>query len=96
MTIKLSKIDRIALLKDKQSKIKARIQNLQASDKSKERKMETRRKVLVGAYYLEKAKESKKMDELNSLMDSYLSRNFDRVLFGLKLREEDPEKQIKN
>lgn len=88
MKSKLSKEERIESLKKKQGQIKAKIKDLEASDKSRERKRETRRKILIGAYYYDKAKEEKKMDEIKSIMDIYLKRNYDRALFGLKLLDE--------
>jgi hypothetical protein len=93
MTTKLSKTARIELLKKKQAMIKAKIQTLQSADKSKERKMDTRKKILIGSYYYEKAKEANKLNEITVLMDGYLKRNFDRALFGLKLLEDT---EVKN
>ena len=70
-------------LKQKRSKINTRIQKLEASEKAKYRKQETRRKILVGAYYLQKAREEGSMDILRKHMDGYLQRDIDRVLFEL-------------
>jgi large subunit ribosomal protein L7/L12 len=74
-------------LKKKQAQLAARIQALEATEKSRERKRETRRKILVGAYYLDKANEEKKLASLIQMMDGYLKRDSDRVLFGLALKE---------
>ena len=77
------KIKRLETLKKKQQQIKARIQALEASEKSRERKRETRRKILIGAYYLDKAKEEGTFDKIIKFMDDYLNRDSDRVLFDL-------------
>lgn len=70
-------------LKQKRSQINARIQKLEASEKAKSRKQETRRKILVGAYYLQKAREEGSVDVLNQCMDDYLKRDIDKALFEL-------------
>jgi len=70
-------------LKEQQKKLAAKIQLAEARTKTAERKKDTRRKILIGSYYLEKAISEKKMDDLTKLMDKFLVRNGDRVLFGL-------------
>lgn len=84
METKPSKLDS---LKKQQEQLKAKIQALEASETSRERKRETRRKILVGAYYLDKMREENRFDEVVKLMDGYLSRDSDRVLFHLSPRE---------
>ncbi len=83
-------------LKQKRSQINARIQKLEASEKAKYRKQETRRKILVGAYYLQKAREEDSMSVLRKYMDDYLKRDIDRALFELEPLEktEQTEAQI--
>jgi len=78
-----SKPTRLESLKKQQDQLKAKIQALEASEFSRERKRETRRKILVGAYYLDKMRAENRFDELVGLMDAYLSRDTDRVLFNL-------------
>lgn len=87
-----SKPTRLEILKKQQDQIKAKIQALEASEFSRERKRETRRKILVGAYYLDKIRADNKFNELVSLMDSYLSRDSDRVLFNLPPSEKNKSK----
>ena len=70
-------------LKEQQKKITLRIQQAEARTKHSERKKDTRRKILVGSYYLEKAEKENKMAELTKVMDKFLKRNNDRALFGL-------------
>ena len=46
-----------------------------------ERKRETRRKILIGAYYLKKAKQDERLDELCREMLTFLTKDVDRCLF---------------
>ena len=82
-----NKPSKLESLKKQQEQLKAKIQALEASEFSRERKRETRRKILVGAYYLDKARDDNKFDDLIRLMDAYLNRDSDRVLFDLALSE---------
>lgn len=84
----------LARLKEQQEIIKARIINLEAREKTQERKRDTRRKILIGSYYLEKSRENSSMDEIKKLMDSFLTRNSDRMLFDLVQIENPPKKEI--
>ncbi len=70
-------------LKKKQEQLKAQVQALEAAEKTRERKRETRRKILIGAYYLDKARTENRLNEMIKLMDGYLNRDSDRVLFDL-------------
>lgn len=70
-------------LKEQRDKLNARIQAAEAREKSGERKRNTRRKVLVGAYILDKAAKENGMEALTRQLDGYLTRNSDRALFGL-------------
>lgn len=70
-------------LKTQKEKLAARIQAAESRNKVAERKKDTRRKILVGAYYLEKLNERGKMDELKTALDKYLTRDSDRLLFEL-------------
>lgn len=70
-------------LKEQRAKIDARIQAAHARAKTSERKKETQRKILVGAYYLDEARKNNKLDDLNQKMLSYLKRESDRLLFDL-------------
>jgi hypothetical protein len=78
-------------LKAQQLKITARIQQMEARSKVTERKQDMRRKILVGAYYLNQTRDKKDFEELKKALDSYLTRNSDRRLFELPDIEE-PEK----
>ncbi len=70
------------LLKKRQQ-FDARIASTKAKIKKEEQKKETRKKILVGGYFLEKFEEEQKSDELKSIMADYLTRESDLKLFGL-------------
>lgn len=80
---------KIETLKQKKEQLNARIQKLEALQKARERKCDTRRKILIGAYFIDKANEEGNLDSLFQQLDGYLKRSSDRELFGLKcLRNE--------
>ena len=71
-------------LKLKEAQIKARIQNLEAGEKTRERKKDMQRKILFGAYMLQRVKEGDRVAlELQAKLDGYLTRDHDRALFDL-------------
>ena len=71
-------------LKKKRDIINACIRLVQNREQSKERKDNTRRKILIGSYYLDQANKNNSLDDIVKLMDSYLTRDSDRMLFGLE------------
>lgn len=84
-----NKLSRLESLKKKQEQLKMQIQTLEAAASARERKRELQRKILIGAYYWDKAKAEGKEEEVAKIMDSYLSRDIDRVLFNLSPREKN-------
>jgi hypothetical protein len=83
----MSKMSKSALekLKIQREKINSRIQLAEARLKTTERKKETRKKILIGSYYLDLAVKENKIDEIKTIMDKYLKRNSDRAIFDLEL-----------
>lgn len=77
-------MDALEKLKAKRDKLNAQILKQEARFKSNQRKIDTRKKVLVGSYYLDKASEENNIDSIKSLMDKYLTRPSDRALFELE------------
>jgi large subunit ribosomal protein L7/L12 len=73
--------DSLQKLIEQKQKIEERIKTQQALLQKKERQEDTRKKILVGALFLEEYKD--KMDELTKKMDKFLKRDSDRELFGL-------------
>lgn len=74
---------KIEKLKIKKGQLDARIKKMENREKYKARKLDARRNMLVGAYFLEKAEKDGTMDEFIQLMDQYLKRKSDRMLFDL-------------
>jgi len=70
-------------LKLHQQKLANRIQQIESRQRDSERKQETRRKILVGAYFLDQARKAGTLNELNQKMASFLTRDSDKTLFGL-------------
>lgn len=68
----------------KAKEIERKMQSIRAKEQAQERKLDTRRKVLLGALLLEQMEgnETKKR-EIMMQLDSFLTRNNDRDLFGL-------------
>lgn len=75
--------NKVEKLREKQDVLKARIQLIENREKSKERKLETRKKILIGSYFLEKYQKDNEMKKLQDIMNEYLSRESDRKVFGL-------------
>lgn len=85
----MQKISTLERLKIQRDKLAAKIQQAEARTKTSERKKDTRRKILVGSYYLEEATKNKNMADIEKRMDDFLVRDSDRKLFDLA---EIPEK----
>ncbi len=71
-------------LLEKEKQLKAKIQAAKSREREKERKLDTRRKILIGAMVLEGMKNSEEYEtKIRQNLDKYLTKNKDRVLFGL-------------
>jgi|WetSurSiteA1Bulk_404760.scaffolds.fasta_scaffold429555_1 predicted nucleic acid-binding Zn-ribbon protein len=68
-------------LEEKKNQLQNQISNVKQRLQQAERQNDTRRKILVGAFFLEKYKD--KFPELVKQIDPFLSRLQDRALFGL-------------
>lgn len=78
---------RLEQLKQKKEQLATRIQKIENSRNTKERKLDTRKKILIGSYYLDKAKKENSYNDIVQIMDSYLTRDSDRKLFGLEPKQ---------
>ena len=77
-----TKLQRLQL---KQSQLRAQIQQVQARERTQERKRETRRKFLIGEAIMSQLESGKfSQADLTILMDEFLTRPNDRDLFGLE------------
>lgn len=79
--------ERRAKLKEKQARIKAELQRLDARERQAERKRETRRKILAGAMVLDRVDRGELAEKLFLRdMDRFLERPHERALFDLPPR----------
>lgn len=84
-------------LKKQEAQLKARIQALEAGEKTRERKKDMQRKILFGSFMLQRVKENDPIAlELQAKLSGYLTRDHDRALFELApLPKEDNGKVVK-
>ena len=85
--------ERLVKMRRKLSALKARTDKLEAAEKAREKKRDTRRKILLGAYVLEKANRDGSVEEWYRKMDGFLQRDSDRVLFGLEPWEKSKKQE---
>lgn len=83
MNAQSEKITQLQKLKKQKEILDARIQQAESRFKVKERKEDTRRKILIGAFMMEKLKKEEKFDSMIKELDGFLTRNSDRKLFGM-------------
>jgi hypothetical protein len=76
--------EKLNKLENQMKQLQQRIASEKAKIQNKERKDDTRRKILLGAYFMEKYENN--MDELVKMIDPFLTRVKDRELFGLEAR----------
>jgi multidrug resistance efflux pump len=80
--------DTIAALETKLKQAKALKQKVEARKKSLEQKadraMNTRRKILVGSFFIQRAESEDQKARLRLMLDGYLKRSDDRALFDLQ------------
>lgn len=76
--------EQLAELERKEAQLKARIQKKRAEVKSKNRRQDTRRKIIAGAIVLEHAERDQFFaNTLTKLLDQHVKRPEDRKLLGL-------------
>ena len=78
---------------EKLKQLKARKQAIEAREKSKqkekERKDDTRRKILLGSYLIKKMQNEANKEKILAELNEYLTENRDRQLFDLSNSEEN-------
>ena len=75
----------------------ARIEREQNREKAKQRKADTRRKILAGAAVLDEAQHNPKHKaQLHKLLGRFLTRADDRALFGLKAMPQGKKAKAKD
>ena len=71
-------------LLQKEAQLKAQIQQAKAAERALEKKRDTRRKILIGAAVMARVERGEWPEaDLRLMMDGFLSRPNERVLFGL-------------
>ena len=78
---------KLETLKAKKEQIEARIKNLESKERLKQKKQDTRRKILIGAMVMEqmgKTKDTK--SKVLASLDGFLTRPMDRELFDLQVK----------
>lgn len=79
--------DTIAALETKLKQAKALKQKVEARKRTLEQKadraLDTRRKILVGSFFIQRAESDEQKAKLRSMLDPYLKRSDDRALFDL-------------
>jgi len=70
-------------MKEKQAKLAEKIQRIEDERKQEEDARETQKKIIIGGYYLDKAKRTNAIDKLIDALDKHLTRKSDRALFDL-------------
>ena len=78
----------LEVLKQQRDKINHRIQAVEARERTAQRKQDLQRAILVGRYTLKKAKQEGQLEQLYAEMNSILTREIDRKLFGLALNRQ--------
>lgn len=90
----LNRNKQIEALEDKKRQLENRILRLRNLESAKQRKLDTRRKILAGAWVLHRADQDPELHkDLLQGLDEFLIHNRDRELFDLALRQpaDDPE-----
>ena len=80
--------EQLEKLEQKQEQLKAKIQLIRNREATKQRKIETRKKILAGSAVLDAArKDPAAQEKLTKLLDSFLTAERDRKLFDLPIKE---------
>jgi hypothetical protein len=76
---------KLELLLEKEAQLKAQIQQAKAAERTLEKKRDTRRKILIGAAVLARVERGEwPQQDLNLMMDGFLTRPHERELFELE------------
>jgi len=88
--------NRLEALTKKRDEINQQIQALKARDKAKQRKEDTRRKILIGGVIMKMLNNGDLSQErLNNMLEKHLTRDKDRELFGLCVEQDKNTPEVK-
>ncbi len=90
---KLTAEQKLQRLLNKQNAIKNRISSITSRIRNEQDKRLTRKKILIGAYFLEKY--NGEPNRLNEMLNGFLVRDNDRLLFGLQPKSKIETENIK-
>jgi hypothetical protein len=76
-------VQKIKKLNHKLAQIEAQRERFENKIRNQERKADTRRKILIGAWAIETAQKEGKLKELYQKVSAYLTRDIDKKLFGM-------------
>ena len=78
------KNSKLETLKAKKEQIEARIKNLESKENLKQKKQDTRRKILIGAMVMEQMKKNEEAKKkILASLEGFLTRPMDREMFDL-------------
>lgn len=76
--------DRLQKLKEQQEQLNAKIKRIEQKEKEQQRKVDTRKKILIGAMVLDKMSKSEKVNaKVISELSVYLTSERDKKLFDI-------------
>ncbi len=84
--------DTLDSLREKQKRLAARIRDFEAKERQRDRKLDTRRKIIAGAlalHHMEKNPTSDFTRKMTALIEEYVTKTTERALFGLGPLEEN-------
>ena len=74
---------KINSLEKKKKEIAKKILELKNKEDKKEKEVEVKKKMIIGDYFLNKYKKENKLNELQDLLDKYLTKKRERRIFNL-------------
>jgi len=74
---------KINSLEKKKKEIAKKILDLKNKEDKKEKEIEIKKKIIIGDYFLNKYKKENKLNELQDLLDKYLTKKRERKIFNL-------------
>jgi hypothetical protein len=90
---------RLEKLQQQKAQIEAKIKGLQSREQQQARKNDTRRKIIAGAlalHHMEKNKDDPFSKKLFRLLNEYVTKPYERNLFGLPALPENPQQTAAN
>lgn len=87
--VRKSDEERLAELEARKARVEGQMRRIKSKQRERDRRHDTRRKVLAGAAVLARAeRDPQAMADLRALLDRFLERPQDRAVFGLEPRTE--------